>query len=71
MPLVPMDLVSALTYVVLGLANARSGRLCPKYKGKLMTPIEIRAAHRIGIKLLRQSKEKMRDQLQNLAQAEA
>ena len=53
------------------LANARSGRLCPKYKGNLMTPIEIRAAHRIGIKLLRQSKEKMRDQLQNLAQAEA
>ena len=26
-----------------------------------MTPVEIRAAHRIGAALLRQSKEKMRD----------
>ena len=36
-----------------------------------MTPVEIRAAHRIGAALLRQSKEKMRDQKQNLATAEA
>ena len=36
-----------------------------------MTPVQIRAAHRIGAALLKQSKEKMRDQQQNLAKAEA
>jgi hypothetical protein len=36
-----------------------------------MTPNEIRAAHRIGAALLKQSKEKMRDQKQNLPKAEA
>jgi hypothetical protein len=36
-----------------------------------MTPIEIRAAHRIGAALLKQSKEKMRDQKQHLGKAEA
>ena len=36
-----------------------------------MTPVEIRAAHRINAALLKQSKEKMRDQKQNLAKAEA
>ena len=36
-----------------------------------MTPVEIRAAHRISAALLKQSKEKMRDQQQNLAKAEA
>ncbi len=42
-----------------------------QHKEKPMTPIEVRAAHRIGAALLRQSKEKMRDQKQNLATAEA
>ena len=36
-----------------------------------MTPVEIRAAYRLGVALLRQSKEKVRDQQQNLATAEA
>ena len=35
-----------------------------------MTPIEIRAAHRIGAALLKQSKEKMRDMKQHLGKAE-
>ena len=35
-----------------------------------MTPIEIRAAHRIGAALLKQLREKARDQKQNLAKAE-
>ena len=42
-----------------------------KYKGKLMTDNEIRAAHRMNAAWCRQSKEKMRDQEQNLAKAEA
>ncbi len=42
-----------------------------QYKRMSMTPVEIRAAHRIGAALLRQSKEKMRDQKQNLSTAEA
>ena len=42
-----------------------------QYMESPMTPVEIRAAHRIGAALLRQSKEKMRDQQQNLATAEA
>jgi len=36
-----------------------------------MSDIEIRAAHRINAALLKQSREKMRDQRQNLAKAEA
>jgi len=36
-----------------------------------MTPNEIRAAHRINAALLKQSKEKMRDQKQNLSKGEA
>jgi len=36
-----------------------------------MTIVEIRAAHRIGAALLKQSREKMRDQKQNLPKAEA
>lgn len=36
-----------------------------------MTPIEIRAAHRLQAALLKQSREKMRDQKQNLPSAEA
>ena len=36
-----------------------------------MTLVEIRAAQRIRVALLKQSKEKMRDQEQNLAKAEA
>ena len=36
-----------------------------------MTPVEIRAAHRINAALLKQTREKMRDQQQNLAKAEA
>jgi len=36
-----------------------------------MTPVEIRAAHRINAALLKQTREKMRDQKQNLAKAEA
>ena len=35
-----------------------------------MTPIEIKAAHRIGAALLRQSKEKMRDVKQHAATKE-
>ena len=35
-----------------------------------MTEIQIKAAHRLGAALLRQSKEKMRDQKQNLKTAE-
>ncbi len=36
-----------------------------------MTPVEIRAAHRMNAALLRQTREKMRDQQQNLFKAEA
>ncbi len=36
-----------------------------------MTLVEIRAAHRIQAALLRQTREKMRDQTQNLSKAEA
>jgi hypothetical protein len=36
-----------------------------------MTQVEIRAAHRAGLALLKQTREKMRDQHQNLAKAEA
>jgi len=32
-----------------------------------MTPVEIRAAHRLGAALLKQSREKMRDREQNCA----
>ncbi len=42
-----------------------------QHKEKPMTPIEVRAAHRIGAALLRQSKEKLSDPKQNLATAEA
>ena len=36
-----------------------------------MTEVEIRAAHRMNAALLKQTREKMRDQQQNLAKAEA
>ena len=36
-----------------------------------LTTIEIRAAHRMNAALLKQTREKMRDQQQNLAKAEA
>ena len=36
-----------------------------------MTTVEIRAAHRMNAALLRQSREKMRDQNRILAKAEA
>ena len=36
-----------------------------------LTEIEIRAAHRMNAALLKQTREKMRDQKQNLAKAEA
>lgn len=35
-----------------------------------MTNVEIRAAHRLGVALLKQSKEKMRDQKQHLGDAQ-
>ena len=35
-----------------------------------MSPVEIRAAHRIGAALLKQSREKMRDQVQHMATKE-
>jgi len=35
-----------------------------------MTNVEVRAAHRIGAALLKQSKEKMRDQAQHLGEAQ-
>ena len=36
-----------------------------------MTPVEIRAAHRMNAAFTRQSKEWLRDKAQNLAKAEA
>lgn len=36
-----------------------------------MTPVEIRAAHRMQAALLRQKREQHRDQIQNLYKAEA
>ena len=36
-----------------------------------LTEVEIRAAHRMNAALLKQTREKMRDQKQNLAKAEA
>ena len=36
-----------------------------------MTPVQIRAAHRAQLALLKQCREKARDQQQNLASAEA
>ena len=44
--------------------------LCVLYKGVVMTPIEVRTAHRIGAALLRQSREKMRDAQQHAATKE-
>lgn len=35
-----------------------------------MTNVQIRAAHRIGAALLKQSREKMRDQNQHLGEAQ-
>ncbi len=35
-----------------------------------MTNVEVRAAHRIGAALLKQSKEKMRDQKQHLGEVQ-
>ena len=61
-------LLSDITFDLL-LPNGSFFLLCPLYINQ-MTNVEIRAAQRIGAALLKQSREKMRDQQQHLGQSQ-